>query len=102
MTLKYTKIALLLAFAALGLAACGGYEGRYVYAEGGVEALSVELKGDDVAVVTIAGIQSVQGTWTADGDTVNVTVEGDTNSFTKHEDGLMTQGFGGQTVLVKQ
>jgi hypothetical protein len=109
MTMRIAKSVLLLCLGSLGLAACGGgLEGRYVFGAGegdggGGEGITLELRGGDVAVVSIAGISSLEGTWSAEGDTVTVRMaDGDQDTFTVHEDGLMTEGFGEQMVFVKQ
>jgi hypothetical protein len=107
MAMRIAKVVLLSCLGSLGLAACGGgLEGRYVFGPEGAgegEGIALELRGDDVAVVSIGGLTSLEGTWSAEGDTVTVRMaDGDLDTFTVHEDGLMTEGFGEQMIFVKQ
>jgi hypothetical protein len=88
---------------ALLLAACGGgIEGEYFYGEGD-EGFTLELRGDDVAVISIEGLSSTQGTYSVDGNTVTVTMPGgDIDIFTIADGNLTTRAFGEDMVFEKQ
>jgi hypothetical protein len=97
------KIGTIVALCGVLLSACGGgVQGRYFFGEGG-EGITIELRSEDVAVVSISGLSSVQGTYSVDGDTVTVTMpDGDIDVFTIQDGNLTTQGFGEEMVFVKQ
>jgi len=96
-------IGAVLALHALLLGACGGgIEGEYFYGEGD-EGFTLELRGDDVAVVSIEGLSSTQGTYSVDGNTVTVTMpDGDIDIFTIVDGNLTTRAFGEDRVFEKQ
>jgi hypothetical protein len=88
---------------ALLLGACGGgVEGEYFMGEG-EEGITLELRGDDVAVISIGGVSSTQGTYSVDGDTVTVTMPGgEIDIFTIVDGNLTTHAFGEDMVFEKQ
>lgn len=92
-----------LALPAALLGACGGgVEGSYFYGEGD-EGITLELRGGDVAVISISGISSVEGKYSVDGDTITVTMpDGDEDVFTLRDGNLETRGFGESMVFEKQ
>ena len=96
-------IGLLLALYGVLLGACGGgVEGSYFYGEGD-EGITLELRGGDVAVISISGLSSVQGKYSVDGDTVTVTMsDGDVDVFTLRDGDLATTGFGESMIFKKQ
>lgn len=92
----------LFVLSAVTLAGCGGVQGRYVMGEGG-EGITLELKGGDVAVVSLPGLGSSEGTYSVDGDTVTVRMEdGDLDEFRIVDGNLVTSGFAGEMVFEKQ
>jgi predicted small secreted protein len=97
------NISALFALCAIALAACGGgVQGRYLMGEDG-EGITLELRGGDVAVVSITGLGSTEGTYTVDGDTVTVRMpDGDLDTFTIVDGNLVTSGFGENLVFEKQ
>lgn len=90
------------------LAACGGggdLEGTYFLkmGEGPGEGVTMELKDDGVAVVTLPGAGSTQGTYKSEGNTLTVLLPGDTDVYTVDEDGNLTTTAMGETmVMVRQ
>lgn len=94
-----TAVALSAAF----LGACGGgVEGRYFYGEND-EGITVELRDDNVAVVSISGLSSVQGTYSVEGNDVTVTMpDGDIDIFTIVDGNLTTRAFGEDMAFEKQ
>ena len=97
------RIPALVAFGVIALAACGGgVQGRYVFGEDGA-GITLELRGGDVAVVTITGLGSTEGTYSVEGDTVTVQMDdGDLDTFTIRDGNLVTEGFGESMVFEKQ
>jgi hypothetical protein len=91
------------ALCALVLAACGaGVEGRYFYGEGD-EGITLELRGENVAVISISGLSEVQGTYSVEGDNVTLTMPGgDIDVFTIRNGNLTTRAFGEDMVFEKQ
>jgi hypothetical protein len=85
------------------LVACGGgVEGRYFYGEGD-EGITLELRGGDVAVISISGLSEVQGTYSVEGDNVTLTMPGgDIDVFTIQDGNLTTRAFGEDMVFEKQ
>jgi hypothetical protein len=72
--------------------------------------LTLELKGDNKAVATIAGgpdgmaLPSVEGTYSVDGDKVTVVLAGDSDVYTL-KDGSLTSGnseFFGEALVLKK
>ena len=98
----------LFALSAVTLAGCGGIEGRYVMVVDGVDeenvpGISLELRGGDVAVVTLPGLGSTEGTYSVEGDTVTVRMEdGDLDEFRIVDGNLVASGFGEEMVFEKQ
>jgi hypothetical protein len=88
---------------ALLLGACGsGVEGSYFYGEGD-EGITVELRGGDVAVISISGLSEVEGKYSVDGNSVTVTMpDGDIDIFTIADGNLTTRAFGEDMVFEKQ
>jgi len=97
------KIGTVLAVCAALLVACGGgVQGSYFYGEND-EGITLELRGGDVAVISISGLSEVEGTYSVDGNNVTVTMPGsDIDIFTIQDGNLTTQGFGEEMVFVKQ
>ena len=100
-----------LLLSALLLAGCGGVEGKYSHQEttpeGETATLTLELKGDKKAVMTmtgsvLGGTLSVEGTYAVDGDKVAVTIDGDEEVFTRKGNKLVGAAFGDSVELVKQ
>ncbi len=91
------------AISAAMLGACGGgVEGRYFYGEND-EGITVELRDENVAVVSITGLSSVQGTYSVEGDDITVTMpDGDLDIFTIVDGNLTTRAFGEDMVFEKQ
>ena len=88
--------------AALLLVACGGGgHGTYFYGEGS-EGITLELKGDGVATVTITGMPPTVGTYKIEGDKVTVMMDGDIDVFTIKDGDLTITAFGETMVYVKQ
>jgi hypothetical protein len=91
-----------------GLTACGGgsgVEGEYVMqmGESAGESMTLELKSDRKAVLTIPGMPPVQGAHDMEGDKVVVTLDGDRDVYTIGPDGnLTTTEMGEPVVWVKQ
>jgi redox-sensitive bicupin YhaK (pirin superfamily) len=88
---------------AMLLVACGGgVEGSYFYGEGD-EGITLELRGENVAVILISGLSEVEGTYSVDGDNVTVTMPGgDIDVFTIQDGNLTTRAFGEDMVFEKQ
>lgn len=97
------RIVGVVAIYALLLGACGGgIEGSYFYGQGD-EGITLELRGGDVAVISISGLSSVEGKYSVEGDTVTVTMaDGDVDVFTLRDGNLETRGFGEAMVFEKQ
>ena len=97
------KIGTVMALCAALLGACGGgVEGSYFYGEGD-EGITLELRGGDVAVISISGLSAVQGTYSVDGNNVTVTMPGgDIDIFTIQDGNLTTRAFGEDMVFEKQ
>lgn len=91
------------ALSAVFLGACGGgLEGRYFYGEND-EGITVELRDENVAVVSISGLSSVQGTYSVEGNDVTVTMpDGDIDIFTIVDGNLTTRAFGEDMTFEKQ
>lgn len=102
-TLRTYIIGTAVVLQAVFLGACsGGVEGRYFYGEND-EGITLELRGDDVAVVSISGLSSVEGKYSVDGNTVTVTMpDGDIDIFTIEDGNLTTRAFGEDMVFEKQ
>ncbi|HEY7671181.1 MAG TPA: hypothetical protein VIC71_03105 [Gammaproteobacteria bacterium] len=94
----------MVALYALLLGACGGgVEGSYFYGEGD-DGITLELRGGDVAVISISGLGSeVEGKYSVDGNTVTVTMPGgDIDIFSIQDGNLTTRAFGEDMVFEKQ
>ena len=102
-TLRTYLIGTAVALSAALLGACGGgVEGRYFYGEND-EGITVELRDENVAVVSITGLSSVQGTYSVEGNDVTVTMpDGDIDIFTIVDGNLTTRAFGEDMVFEKQ
>jgi hypothetical protein len=100
-----TRASMLAAVAlyAVWLSACGGgVQGSYFYGEGD-EGITLELRGGDVAVISISGLSEVAGTYSVDGNNVTVTMPGgDIDIFTIQDGNLTTRAFGEDMVFEKQ
>jgi len=100
--MRHRHVALLSPLCALVLAACGGgVQGSYLFGEDG-EGITLELRGGDVAVVSIAGLAETEGTYSVDGDTVTLEMDGETESFTIVDGNLSRRAFGEEILFVKQ
>jgi hypothetical protein len=67
------------------------------------EGITLELRGGDVAVISISDLSSVQGTYSVDGNNVTVTMpDGDIDIFTIQDGNLTTRAFGEDTVFDRQ
>jgi hypothetical protein len=87
---------------ALLLIACGGGgQGTYFWGEGD-EGITLELKGDGVATVTLTGMPSTVGTYTIEDDTVTLMMNGDIDVYRIVDGNLTATGFGEEIVFVKQ
>ena len=90
------------------LVACGGgdgVEGVYVMQMGNApgESMTLELKSDRKAVLTIPGMPPVQGAHDMEGDKLVVVLDGDRDVYTIGADGNLTTTEMGETMLwVKQ
>ena len=97
-----------LGFASAQLLACGGgdgVEGTYVMqmGEGAGEGMTLELKSDRKAVLTMPGMPPVQGAHPMEGDKLVVILNGDRDVYTVGPDGNLTSTeMGEPMVLVKQ
>jgi hypothetical protein len=91
------------ALSALLLVACsGGVEGSYFYGEGD-EGITLELRGENVAVISISGLSEIEGTYSVAGDKVTLTMPGgDIDEFTIQDGNLTTRAFGEDMVFEKQ
>jgi len=97
-----SRIPALFALAVVALAACGGgVQGRYVFGEGG-EGIVLELSGGDVATVSIAGLGSQEGSYSVEGDTVTLEIDGDRETFTIQDGNLVRTAFGETILFEKQ
>lgn len=100
--MQIRRLSVLLALGAVVLVGCGGgVQGRYVFGEEG-QGITLELRGGDVAVITIPGLGSTEGTYSVEGETVTVVMEGDPDTFTIQDGNLVTSGFGESMVFEKQ
>jgi hypothetical protein len=100
---RASVIGCVVAFCSGLLVACGGgVEGSYFYGEGD-EGITLELRGGDVAVISISGLSEVEGTYSVDGNNVTVTMPGgDIDVFTVQDGNLTTRAFGEDMVFEKQ
>jgi hypothetical protein len=90
------------AFCALLVACSGGVEGRYFYGEGD-EGITLELRGENVAIISISGLSEIEGAYSVEGDNVTVTMPGgDIDVFTIQDGNLTTRAFGEDMVFEKQ
>ena len=69
---------------------CDSVPGTYTDAEGVV---SVELKSDGKAYVTLGELGTNAGEWEQDGDRIVVKIGGDSNVLTLKEDGSLDGGM---------
>jgi hypothetical protein len=98
------------AFLALLLAACSDVEGTWSQEEpselGGTARVALELHGGNKAVLSMSAgpgmDMSEEGTYEVDGDTIAVTVLGDTQVFTRKGNTLVGGGLGETLELVKE
>ncbi len=96
------RLSMLLALCAVVLVGCGGgVQGRYIFGEGG-EGITLELRGGDVAAVSIAGLGMTEGTYSVEGDSVTIVIEGDPETFTIQDGNLVRSAFGETMVFEKQ
>ena len=87
---------------ALLVACSGSVEGRYFYGAGD-DGISLELRGENVAVISISGLSEIEGTYSVDGNNVTVTMAGgDIDVFTIQDGNLTTRAFGEDMVFEKQ
>lgn len=92
------------------LASCSGVEGKYSHEEDvpgeGKAKLSLELKGDHKAVMSLSdgesGAMTHEGTYEVKGDQISVLIAGDTQVFTRDGSKLIGEGFGETIELVKE
>jgi hypothetical protein len=98
-------------FCALLLTACsGGVQGKYSHEEAipgaGKAKMTLELKGDHKAVMTMSGDDmgsaSQEGTYEVDGNKISVSISGDTQVFTRDGSKLISKGFGETIELEKE
>jgi hypothetical protein len=67
----------------LGLAGCTNVKGEYACQGGLLDSLTLESGGKATASATMLGIRQVRtGTYTVDGDKVNVVINGSPTTFT--------------------
>jgi len=101
-------LAAVMLLAAVVLTGCGGVAGTYEQKEalpgGESMTMTLELRKDKTASMTIGGgpeglggSMKMDGTYTVDGDKVNVTIAGETKVFTL-KDGALTATEGGETI----
>jgi hypothetical protein len=91
-----------LGLSALLLIACGGGgQGTYFWGEGD-EGITLELKGDGVAMVTLTGMPPTVGTYTIEDETVTLMMNGDIDIYKIVDGNLTATGFGEEIVFVKQ
>ncbi len=79
----------------------GGGQGEYFWGEGD-EGITLELKSDGVATVTLTGMPPTSGTYTIEGDQVTVMMQGDIDIYRIVDGNLTATGFGEEIVFVRQ
>jgi hypothetical protein len=101
----------LIPLAALLLAGCssigGGVMGTYVASPEGGGSITLELKSDNRATVTLRGpdgeaMPSAEGAWKQEGDQIITTIGTDQDSYTLKDGDLTINAFGEDMVFEKQ